>query len=372
MGMGRRRSKNREGWPANVYPCKNGYKYRHPISRKDKWMGTDQGAVFAAARKLNAMLVPRNDLVAQVLGEGNTVRDAIKVFRKDDMPHRGWAKKTAYDYDVKLRKIEKEIGGADLAGYSVKDAATYLATATDSPRARQQYRMVLIWLFDAAMQEGWVESNPFSVTRRGTAKRQRDRLTLDGYNAIHAKAPQWLRNAMDLSMLTLLRREDILSLRFTDMHDSALWVMPGKTENSTGVRLKIGVTPELDELLKRCRDDVASPFLVHRLPEKARPREMRAKDREHHTQVLPTQLSRAFADVRDELERFAGVEHPPTFHEIRSLGAALLKEKGWTLDQVQALLAHASGEMTELYLGGHQKPWTEVTPGLSSADLGRK
>lgn len=372
MGMGRRRARSRDGWPDNVYPCNNGYKYRHPITKKDKWMGTDQARVFAAARKLNAILVPSNDLVAKVLGEGNCIRDAIKVFRRDDMPNRGWAEKTAYDYDVKLRKIEKEIGASDLAGYTVKNAATYLATATDSARARQQYRMVLIWIFDAAMQEGWVDMNPFSVTRRGTAKRQRDRLTLDGYKAIHAAAPPWLQNAMDLSLLTLLRREDIVSLCFSDAHDGALWVMPGKTENSTGVRLKITLTEELDDAIKRCRDDVASPYLVHRLPEKARPREMRAKKREHHTQVLPTQLSRYFGEVRDGLEMFSAVKHPPTFHEIRSLGGALLKEKGWTLEQVQALMAHASGEMTELYLGGHKQPWTEVTPGLSASDLGSK
>lgn len=133
--------------------------------------------------------------------------------------------------------------------------------------------------------------------------------------------------------------------------------------SARGVRLKIALTPSLSALLARCRDAVASPYLIHRLPGRARPSDQRAKDRVHHTKVLPEQLSRAFADARDA----AGItsEHPPTFHEIRSLGGALLIEHGWALPQVQALMGHASEAMTQVYLDGHQQPWAEVAPGLS-------
>ncbi len=124
--------------------------------------------------------------------------------------------------------------------------------------------------------------------------------------------------------------------------------MPTKTEESSGVRLKIALGTELAALLKRAKDDVASPYVVHRLPGKARPRDKRAKGRDHHTQVLPEQLSRAFADARDEA-KIAG-ENPPTFHEIRSLGGALLQEAGWTLQQVQALMGHSSEAMTKVDL----------------------
>ncbi|PSD32026.1 integrase [Stenotrophomonas maltophilia] len=185
------------------------------------------------------------------------------------------------------------------------------------------------------------------------------RLTLDVYRAIWDQAAPWLRNAMDLSLVTLLRREDVVTVKFADMCDGYLWVVPSKTEGSTNVRLKIALAGSLVDLVARCRDDVVSPFLIHRLPEKARPSDMRAKDRAHHTQVLPEQLSRAFAKARDA----AGVDgrSPPTFHEIRSLGGALLRDTGWTTEQVQALMGHASKSMTEHYLAGHDMPWLEVT-----------
>ncbi|WP_268961178.1 tyrosine-type recombinase/integrase [Pseudoxanthomonas winnipegensis] len=57
-------------------------------------------------------------------------------------------------------------------------------------------------------------------------------------------------------------------------------------------------------------------------------------------------------------------DHPPTFHEIRSLGGALLRsEKGWTEKQVQALMGHSSEAMTRVYLDGHEVPWSEVSTG---------
>ncbi|WP_396616282.1 tyrosine-type recombinase/integrase [Lysobacter soli] len=91
---------------------------------------------------------------------------------------------------------------------------------------------------------------------------------------------------------------------------------------------------------------------MHLLPEKARPQDKGEKARTHHTQVLPEQLSRAFAEARVD----AGIsgEDPPIFHEIRSLGGALLREARWTLQQVQALMGHGSELMTDVYLDGHE------------------
>lgn len=162
--------------------------------------------------------------------------------------------------------------------------------------------------------------------------------------------------------MTLLRREDVVSLRFSDYRDGCLWVVPSKTENSTGVRMKIAVNAELAELLAKARDSVASPYIVHRLPEKARPSNMRAKGRDHHTQVLPEQLTRAFQDAR-EAAKIEG-DNPPSFHEIRSLGGALLRlQQGWSKEQVQGLLTHSTEAMTNVYLDGHEVPWTEINTG---------
>lgn len=367
--MGRARSKSRAGWPDNLYPNRAGYKYRHPVTKRETWMGTDFAKAKAAAKKLNALLTPNADLADKVLDPGKTVAEAIVVFRADDVPGRKWAPKTAEVYESVIRRIEKGFGDRTLANLSVADCATFIRTVTNSPRSRQQFRLVLGWILACALEEGWIETNPALLTRKFQHDRVRERLTLDDYNRVWAKAPTWVRNAMDLSLLTLLRREDVVTAKFADWHDGCLWVVPGKTENTTGVRLQIRLGESGEELVARARDDIASPYIVHKLPERVKPKQQRAEGRDHHTQVMADQLTRAFAEARDAAE--VGGDNPPTFHEIRSLGGALLREqRGWTEQQVQALMAHADVDMTRGYLSGHEQPWTEVSVGLVLKRLG--
>lgn len=361
--MGRARSKTRAGWPDNLYPNRAGYKYRHPVTRVETWMGTDKAKAFAAAKKLNAILTPDADLAAKVLDPGKTVADAIAVFRADDIPGRGWKPKTAEVYESVIKRTEKTIGANLVSTLTVADCAAFIREVTDSPRSRQQFRLVLGWILACAVEEGWADNNPALLTRKFRHERMRERLALDDYNRIWAKAPTWVRNAMDLSLLTLLRREDVVTAKFADWRDGCLWVVPGKTETTTGVRLQIRLGESGEELIARARDDVASPYIVHKLPERMKPKQQRAEGRDHHTQVMADQLTRAFAEARDAAD--VGGDNPPTFHEIRSLGGALLRQqRGWTEEQVQALMAHSDVDMTRGYLEGHEQPWTEVSVGL--------
>ncbi|WP_282296225.1 tyrosine-type recombinase/integrase [Stenotrophomonas sp. PS02289] len=357
----RKRSAGRQGWPDNLYPNRDGFKYRHPVTRRETFMGRDKAKAFAAAKKLNAMLIPGNDLVGRVVGSRETVADAIEVFRRDDIPARDWAPKTAEVYESVIRRINAGIGSRPVEEVTVKDCAEFIRAVTVSDRARQQFRLVLGWIMACAVQEGWIDSNPVLATRRFQHERKRARLTKEMYAAVWDKADPWLRLAMDISLVTLLRRDDVVSLKFTDMRDGALWVIPQKTEGSSLVKLKIRIGDQLGALLAQARDSVLSPYIIHRLPEKARPSNMRASARQHHTQVMPEQLTRAFQDAREA----AGItgDNPPSFHEIRSLGGALLTEAGWQIEQVQRLMGHTSASMTEHYLEGHDAPWHSVEPG---------
>lgn len=106
-------------------------------------MGTDKARAFAAAKKLNALLMPTNDLVDRVIGSKDTVADAIAVFRRDDIPGRKWAPKTAEVYESVIRRIEAGIGARPVEGVTAKDCAEFIRAVTSSDRARQQFRLVL-------------------------------------------------------------------------------------------------------------------------------------------------------------------------------------------------------------------------------------
>lgn len=368
MEMGRRRDAENRDLPANLYPASRGrFEYINPVTGKSKFWTVPRERAIEAAKKLNQILLPlTNDLVARTLNEGQLVRDAVKLFREEDLAKRKLSASTRAIVDIRVAKIDADCGALRLRDCTVKWCAEYLRTVTHGLDARMRYRALLHDIFAGAVQEGWIDANPVAITKRvrtADIEKKRQRLSLEGYKAIHAEAPSWLQNAMDVALVTLLRRGDLCRLQFSDYRDGKLHVVPAKTKKSTKVRLRIDV-PEA--LIARCRDAVVSPYLIHRLPGKAKPHDKRAKSRRHNTEVLPEQLTRAFDEARDKAKVHEGQKHPPTFHEIRSLGGKLLLDSGWTLEQVQRLMGHASEDMTAHYQAGHEAPWTDVRPSFSS------
>ena len=114
-------------------------------------------------------------------------------------------------------------------------------------------------------------------------------MTLDAYETIYAAAPAWLQNAMEMSLITLLRR-GTWPPPASPITATARPVVPQKTEGSTLLRLKIvDADGALAALVTRCRaDNIASPFIVHRMPERL----LGQKAREAHSRVLDVDITR--------------------------------------------------------------------------------
>lgn len=362
MDMGRPRRAGSRDLPDNLYRNRKGWKYVRPSDGKPIYFktGTTKDEAIEAAKECNALLTKaKADLVGTVMRGRHNVKDAIAIFRKE--PNRKWAPKTAREYAIYLNRLEADIGDARIDEYGVAEAAEFLKAKP--LEARRKYRCLMSWVFACAVQEGWIEVNPIEQTRPvPPSERKRERLTKAAFDAIREKAEPWFQRAMDFALITLLRRADVAFAQWPDVREGKLHVVPKKTDDSTKVRLRIKIGPELAAVLHSMRDLSRCPYIVHRLPLKARPQNMRAKARTHHMQVLPEQLSRAFADARDLTDlKWSG--SPPSWHEIRSLGVALYREKGWTLEEVQALAGHATKAMTEVYAEDHEAPWTDVKAG---------
>lgn len=134
-------------------------------------------------------------------------------------------------------------------------------------------------------------------------------------------------------------------------------MVQSKTGKSLLLDLALRPSPQVPSLagaIAACRDDVVSPLLIHRRPQRRRREYLDAKA--HPTAVKPAMLSRAFGQARDALPRYA--DQPaaarPSFHELRSLGADLYRKAGWDERRIQALLGHSSATMTAVYLEGHE------------------
>ena len=238
---------------------------------------------------------------------------------------------TLSDYQRHIDRAIKAWGGRAITAITRRDVSDLISNYPEVTRNRT--RNTLNGLFKWALASGYIDTNPVEGTAIATEIVQRTRLSHAQFLAIRAQAEPWLQHAMDLGLLTLQRRTDLVGLTAADVHDGGLHVRMKKT----GVNLRIRLWPELEALLPK-----TGPLVTR-----------------NHKPVTPDYLSRAFARARDRVPEFAALPagEKPSFHEIRALGARLLEEQG---KDPQLMLGHLESKTTRVYLDRHKEKWIEA------------
>lgn len=353
--MGRRRLAKFKNFPANLYQNPNGYfYYRNPRTKEQKGLGRDKSVAFAEARAANdklASLKP-SSLADWVAGKTEyTVAEWLPIYRALWMEKVEPRPATVAASDVYLRRLaECDFAARRLGDITTLMVAQYLeAYKVDrgAPSANQM-RSKLSDVFRWAETQGLIEPgrNPVAATRPQKVVIARERMALEQFLAVREHASVWLRNAMDLALLTGQRREDIVTMKFADWKDGRLHVAQGKSGGKTRLALDggIGISKlgmSIADAVKQCRDLIASHYLVHHV--------------RHHSSAKPGQrvsgqsVGQAFVAARDA----AGIvtqegRTPFTFHEIRSLAERLYREEHGAVF-AQEILGHKSAEMTSRY-----------------------
>jgi integrase len=286
-----------------------------------------------------------------------TVGDYITRWEQEIIPERNLAASSLTQYASHCRALQRLFGAVpiqELTTLIIADKLNQLA-----PMKSNDLRGRLADILREAQADGLISDNPAVVVRRRIINKKRKRLSLDAFYAIREQSPQWLKNAMDLALLTLQRESDILTLRYDELKDGALYVVQEKTKKHDTGYLKITATPQLIELVNRCRDHTVSPFLIHK--PKSNPAMINGF---HWSQVSTKVLQTTFKDARNKTELYKGWANgsAPTFHEIRALGIKLYKDQG---ADPQQLAGHASSQMTANYDLGHEDiRWIEAKAGL--------
>lgn len=128
-----------------------------------------------------------------------------------------------------------------------------------------------------------------------------------------------------------------------------LYIHRQKVQKKKASHVAIPIGGELKRIIDESRDNVASPFVVHRTSDR---QVKRSKEVSHPTQVAPDYLSRSFSALRDKLglcDKMA-MEERPTFHEIRTLAAHLFDQQGIV---PQGRMAHSYAKSTKIYTQNH-------------------
>jgi hypothetical protein len=195
--------------------------------------------------------------------------------------------------------------------------------------------------------------------------------------AIYDRAPGFLQVAMDQSLITLQARTEVCNIQHVHYRAGYLYTIRDKTSGDSDMAfIRIEMTDELERIRRRSLtlDGTVSPYLVHRAPDRMR-REW-TEGKPHWTYVEPAYLSKAFAEARDQVERFNAMDPRtrPSFHEIRGLGSRLQKERGRAKADIQKLMTHTDERATKIYLEGGASALTDddyvvVSAPFTRADL---
>lgn len=371
--------------PAYLVYDKSKKQYRFTlINGVRKLMGANKSRAIAIAIEYNNRMRYKNILSTEALvkesggykGEYEPFSNHIdhlmeRIFKEEKLSER--VKQGLINDSIRAKEFFSTIPSTDI---DLEHVNLYLKQYHANGSAEVQNRKVMFLkkLFSYAVDESIMLDNP--ATRKKLKKldgKKRKRLSLDDFIRIKNHAPLWLRTAMELSLQTAQARLEVSRIKYSIKSPSygesgciwfdtpnngiygTLYINRQKTKDKEAAHIAIPIGEQLKRIIDDSRDHVLSPYVVHRMPEKATKQN---KNVDHFTQVDASYLSKAFSAIRDEIGimRNLPIEYRPTFHEIRALSAHLFEQQGIN---PQARMAHSDEKSTKVYTKNHIE-WVEV------------
>lgn len=245
-------------------------------------------------------------------------------YEREVMPTK--AARTQKDNLKELDRLRLVFGAVLIENIKPHHVRSYLDKRGQTAKCRaNREKALLSHLFNKAREWGYTDSpNPCQGVK-GFTESGRDRYVTDPeFQAVHAKADQTLRDAMDLALLTGQRPADVLKLKREDVRDGALFV----AQNKTGAKRAIEIVGELAQVIERIasrKRERLSAYLIQ--DDNGRP-------------LTALALRGRF----DKARKAAGVAFQ--FRDIRAKTASDTGDLGHS----QRLLGHKNRDMTEHYV----------------------
>lgn len=319
-----------------------------------KNIGADKIRAIAIAREYNNIMRPENTISVNslVIESGGQNGEALplsehleKLFERivrDEQP----SESTLNDWTNDLERVTSFFKDIPSNEITLEHVNSFINKYHADASANVQNRKVsfLKKIFSYAVDESLMFDNPAErkKMKRIDGKKRR-RLSYDDFVKIHTAAEPWLRTAMDLALQTTQARLEVSRIKYNIKAPKnntcgcvwyeeerngiygMIYIHRQKVQHKEAAHVAIPIGKRLKEIIDNSRDNIASPYIVHRLPIRI-PKKI-SKEVNHPTQVAPDYLSRAFSELRDQVgvAQNLPVEEKPTFHEIRALAAFMFK-----------------------------------------------
>ncbi len=241
-----------------------------------------------------------------------------------------WAKlatNTRRSYERSLEYFESVAGNIDPASLQRFHIIQMRDSLADKPTDANRKIGALSVLFEHAIDIGWLTANPVKGVRRLEATgRVRSPWPAEITEAFRATATDRTLLIFELLIGTGQRIGDVLSLRWTDLHDDAFTLTQGKTKT----QLHIPLTEHLRRILEATPH--LGPFIVSQ------------------NNGLKVSYQLAWKDIMAVRAQIGAEAYD--IHGLRYTAASEIAAiPGMTADHVKAITGHSEAAMVQLYAG---------------------
>ncbi len=234
------------------------------------------------------------------------------------------ASQTQQDHARMLKNLKSVFGEMAPNDLRQPHAAKYRdVRGKKAPTAANHELQLLSHVCTMAVEWGAMDRNPLRGMRKLPRSPRRRYVSDDEYKVVNGMASPMVACAMDLALLTGLRRGDIFRLRRDHLTDAGIEIRTGKT----GARLLFEWTPELRQVVKaalKLRPQVRPWIVCNR------------KGQQFTKNGFDSVWNRLMAKAEKKIERFQ-------FRDLRAKNASDEPE----LAVAQARLGHSDPKITE-------------------------
>ena len=325
------RNQENRGLPRRWRYKHGAYYYRPPAEQIELWDGKQE---FRLGKSLNEAYRVWSERL-ELHSEAKIMAELFDRYDYEVVPLK--APKSQESNRISLRKLRPVFGHMPIG--TVKPMHVYKyrdLRGKDGKTAANRDLEVLSHAFTKAIEWGLCENHPMIGKVKKFSTPPRTRYIEDWeINEALKVASSFLQSYISLKLLTGLRRGDLLSIKLSDIKEDGLHVKPRKTSTTTGKKLIIELTTELDETLQEIRSQakkVVSIWLFH--------------TRTGQPYIKPNGSCNAFDSMWQRFMRKAltktKLSERFTEHDLRAKVASDTE-----IEHAQRLLGHATSEITD-------------------------